>query len=125
MLVADGLHEGVPLEVGKVDGSFDAKLLQDALAYDTHLGQSLTATVLYKDALVIDVVGALCEDEHAHGQANAAEDVHDVGLQLGKGHLLVGVRPASAHALTGNPQSHVRLFAISVQHVLDDFGVAA
>ena len=46
-------------------------------------------------------------------------------LQFGKRSFLVGMCPTAAHALACAPQAQMIVLAIGVEHVLDDFGVAA
>ena len=81
-LILDSLHELLPTYVSIVNGGRDTEALQYPMAYDTHLNENFSSTVLHLYALVIDVRTALGKDEHAEGYAQASENVHDVCLEL-------------------------------------------
>ena len=107
LVVADGLHQKSPIQVGKIHLAVNIQGLEELAAHDAQHGQHLPAAVLYLQTLRIDVAMARREHQVSEVHAQTGQNVQDVGLQLIKGAFFVGMRPRTAHALAGHPKYEV------------------
>ena len=124
-LLADELHDLSPGDVGEVHFRGDVESSLQTLGDDAELCDDLAAAILDEDALGEEVVLAVLEDDGSEGYTQPLEDIHDLSLEDIEGLVLVGMCPRSADALAGDPEAKVVVLGVGIEHVLDDFGIAA
>ena len=93
LVLLDGAHHVVPVDVGEEHVLVDVHLLQKLVAYSTHLAEHLARACFECQSLAEDVVvGCFCHyDTGIYTQTG--EYVHDVSLKFVERSLLVGVSP--------------------------------
>ena len=113
--VAHGFQQFLPVEVGEVDFVFDVEIFQEFAGDDAEGCQTFAAAGVDGECGCEDVVGQVADDEVALVQAEAGEDVFDVGLEFVDGGVFVGVRPGACDLLSGEPEAQVQFFTVGCQ----------
>ena len=112
LVLADGLHQGCPVEVGVIDFVLDAEILLNRPTDDTELCEHFSTAILQREARREDVVRNFLAHHHTLRNAQSRQDVLHVGVQLIERAVFVGMNPAALHALAREPEAEVHLFGI-------------